>query len=312
MADDPLPRRWYQLDNKPVWVIVLVALLGAIGAGVGKYLVEETGQLVGKAFPVESKISIYLKDSKSHAQIKGAQVLFLDAESGQYLPVDSSKAKYATTNDQGFAKLSVKPERGVSYSIELRRTAAGGSYKITLPVTIADEITKEVSFDDQWAFNQGKKPEALAGVPHLPPLNADSAAWMKIAYRELGQHEAPGPVGNPRIREYLKGTGFENLDETAFPWSALFVNWVMQRAGYQGTHSAEGRRLLAWGKPVQPPTTGCIAVFWRNNPSSGQTHPGFYVGDDGESMLILGGSQHDEVSVAKIPKSQFLGCRLPT
>jgi len=81
----------------------------------------------------------------------------------------------------------------------------------------------------------------------------------------------------------------------------------MERSGYEGTGSAAARSWLDWGKEVDRPCPGCIAVFTRG----GGGHVGFYVGETAETVKVLGGNQGDQVSVREYPKSRLLGYRMP-
>ena len=99
--------------------------------------------------------------------------------------------------------------------------------------------------------------------------------WLAIALAERGTREFPGDADNPRVVEYLHstnlGTPSWNQDET--PWCSAFVNWCMEKAGYEGTDSAWARSWLSWGKPVEKPVPGCVAVFTRE----GGGHVGLYL-----------------------------------
>ena len=60
--------------------------------------------------------------------------------------------------------------------------------------------------------------------------------WITIARQEISIKEIKGSSHNPRVVEYHETTGKFGNDETA--WCSSFVNWVMIKAGYQGTNSA--------------------------------------------------------------------------
>lgn len=145
-----------------------------------------------------------------------------------------------------------------------------------------------------------------------PPLDLPAPAldrkprWLKIAHQEmkLMVRETPDPAtSNPRILEYHGSThGQAPSEEVA--WCSAFVNWCVEKAEMEGTKSARAVSWLRWGKELDEPRLGCIAVFWRsNNPEEG--HVGFYWGEEGDHILLLGGNQSDAVNIARHPKSKL-------
>lgn len=76
------------------------------------------------------------------------------------------------------------------------------------------------------------------------------------------------------------------------------------------TNPLGARRWERFGDPTEP-RTGAVMVFWRVSRESGLGHVGFYVGEDKEHYLILGGNQGDSVCEAPYPKSRFLTARWP-
>jgi uncharacterized protein (TIGR02594 family) len=119
----------------------------------------------------------------------------------------------------------------------------------------------------------------------------------------------PGDGDNPRIVEYLQSTTLEapmrNNDETA--WCSAFVNWCVERAGYEGTDSAWAKSWLNWGKAIPKPRRGCVVILTRE----GGGHVGFYMGGTKTTITVLGGNQSDEVNQSNRPKADLLGFRLP-
>lgn len=143
-----------------------------------------------------------------------------------------------------------------------------------------------------------------------PPQSNENFAWMLIALAEEGIKEFPGNGDNPRIVEYLKSTNlsapFNANDETA--WCSAFVNWCVERSGFEGTDSAWARSWLNWGKKINTPQRGCIVVFKRDV-SSG--HVAFYIGETATQIKVLGGNQSNAVDITNYPKSRLLGYRVP-
>jgi uncharacterized protein (TIGR02594 family) len=170
------------------------------------------------------------------------------------------------------------------------------------------------SGDGYWLRVKKGKLEGWCAHKYLQPAVAEPAAsappWMAIATAEIGVKEFPGNQENPRILEYLHSTNlgapFQSSDETA--WCSAFVNWCMERAGYEGTDSAWARSWLNWGKPLSKPRAGCIVVLSRGEASG---HVGFYVSQSSNGIKMVGGNQSNQVCVSTYPKSRLLGYRAP-
>lgn len=130
---------------------------------------------------------------------------------------------------------------------------------------------------------------------------------------ELGIHEEPGAVANDRIIEYAKHTTLKaTSDEIA--WCSSLANFVVDSAGFSGTHSAAARSWLDWGKVIDKPILGCIVIFDRKDASNLNAahvavcdHPDISNG----IIRVIGGNQSDSVSVARFPVSKVLGYRSP-
>lgn len=141
------------------------------------------------------------------------------------------------------------------------------------------------------------------------PEPAEEFPWLPIALAEVGVKEFPGDGDNPRIVEYLQSTSLEapsaTQDET--PWCSAFANWCVERSGYEGTDSAWARSWLTWGRAARRPRRGCIVVLSRDRGG----HVGFWVGETGTQVRLLGGNQGDEVRVSGYPKKRVLGYRVP-
>ena len=133
--------------------------------------------------------------------------------------------------------------------------------------------------------------------------------WLNIAEHELGVHEIPGPQSEARIVEYHSATSLKATDDEV-PWCSAFVNWCMKQAGIEGTGSAVARSWLGWGVRLKVPAFGCITVLKRGNKWQG--HVGFYLGSPTpDTIRIIGGNQHDSVSIENFHRSSVLGYRWP-
>jgi len=73
------------------------------------------------------------------------------------------------------------------------------------------------------------------------------------------------------------------------------------------------RNWLRFGRPLDTPAVGAIAVFWRGAKSGTSGHVGFVraVRPDG-ALLIRGGNQSDAVTDAWLASDRLLGLRWPT
>ena len=156
-----------------------------------------------------------------------------------------------------------------------------------------------------WDALNGVKP----GAPPKGPLNKPN--WIKIAEGEIGQKEKAGSAHNPKIVEYHSTTGGFKDDETA--WCSSFVNWVMQKAGQGGTKSAAAVSWARWGKKVDKPAYGAVAVIdWDGPGPDWKGHVGFVVGVKGSSVLLLGGNQSNSVNVASFSTGKIIAYVYPS
>jgi uncharacterized protein (TIGR02594 family) len=136
------------------------------------------------------------------------------------------------------------------------------------------------------------------------------ASWLRIARRETGVHAFEAGSSNPRITEYHAGTAIAGYDDKA-NWCSSFVDWSLRQAGIAGTGSPLARSWLEWGEPIDEPRPGCIAVLWRDDPASWKGHVGFFVREDGDDVVLLGGNQLGAVREQRHPRANVLGYRWP-
>ncbi|OJH58787.1 TIGR02594 family protein, partial [Agrobacterium pusense] len=134
--------------------------------------------------------------------------------------------------------------------------------------------------------------------PMVPP-------WATEARRFLGLHE----VKNAKVLDKAL-----RLDASEIAWCGAFVGMVVATALPKEPMPANplgSRNWLKFGKPLNDPQIGAIAVFWRGSKDGWQGHVGIVVGHDKTHLHILGGNQSDSVSVARIAKTRLLGYRWP-
>lgn len=124
-------------------------------------------------------------------------------------------------------------------------------------------------------------------------------------------------IGFDFNRTTRRGRRGRHLDEEVTHWCSAFVNHVMIRSGFSGTHSLGARSWHRWGRRIRKREIedyfGAVAVFTRpskTNPHAG--HVGFYVGETRNHYLIFGGNQSNSVCVKKYRKSRLLSFRWPS
>ena len=152
----------------------------------------------------------------------------------------------------------------------------------------------------------------------MPSLSVSAAAgsWLDIAKTQLGVKELSGSRNNPRIVDYHRTTidsaRWKNGMPDSVDWCSSFVNWVVKKAGINGTNKGNARSWLSWGQRLNKPVPGCVVVFWRDSLSSWKGHVGFYVGEAGSHVKVLGGNQDNAVTISTYPKGRILGYRWPS
>jgi len=145
----------------------------------------------------------------------------------------------------------------------------------------------------------------------LTPASAASKAkpadlrppWLAKAESYLGFHERPGNRG---IEEFI---ALAKCGAGGDPWCAIFVNACLEAAGVRGTRSAMARSFERDGNFVKlgGPALGAVTTMWRGSPSSGSGHVFFYLGENGNGVLALGGNQSDEVCRQYEPRARITG-----
>lgn len=136
---------------------------------------------------------------------------------------------------------------------------------------------------------------------------------------------------NPEINKYFggvktdpaydkKGRSFEiaSTYESAgygkiTAWCAAFVNWCLSQAGVPLLGYATAKSWIEFGTPVAHPVYGCITII-KPSSSTGSTtgHVAFFVENQGDRIVLLGGNQGDAVSKDRFRKDTVLGYRWPT
>jgi uncharacterized protein (TIGR02594 family) len=154
--------------------------------------------------------------------------------------------------------------------------------------------------------------EVLAAIFFPTSRRSDSESpeppWLIAARREIGFREQPGNRG---IERYVT---LAHAGSSGDPWCAIFINAMLESAGYPGTRSAAARSFEHSQHFVRPegPALGCIATMWRQSKASGLGHVFFYLGENDKGLLALGGNQSDQVLVQYEPRSRITGYWWPS
>ena len=133
-------------------------------------------------------------------------------------------------------------------------------------------------------------------------------AWIKEAERYIGVKEIPGLKHEPKIIEWWKAIKRGGIKTDEVPWCAAFVGACLENVGLASTRFESAKSYLNWGAPLAVPVYGCVVVFERD----GGGHVGFLVGKDQQGrLMILGGNQGNQVSVAPFDHTRVAGYRWP-
>lgn len=147
--------------------------------------------------------------------------------------------------------------------------------------------------------------EVLKGVPtNFTPIDV-ALYFHDVGQGKYGEDRKPyitaWPVRwNPVIVEFFKATQLQPSGDTT-AWCAAFMNYCLMKAvegktmpsgASQRTKSAAALSFKNWGKETQTPTPGDIVVF-KNVRSPGKGHVGFFLADQGNKVLVLGGNQYE-------------------
>lgn len=131
---------------------------------------------------------------------------------------------------------------------------------------------------------------------------------IDVAWQELGVSEVAGAGDNLRILEYQEHSeGVPDDDEIA--WCSDFVGFCVAQAGLTPTGKANARSWLKWGHSTAVPTVGDIVVLWRVSPGDWRGHVGFYLGQNMDWVVLLGGNQGNKVCAREYAAHRVLDYR---
>lgn len=138
----------------------------------------------------------------------------------------------------------------------------------------------------------------------MQPLDTDPF-WLRFAIADIGLSERNNDA--PWLRSMLAKLGATWL--VGQPWcGSILATWFKQAGIAPPKAYYRAKAWLDWGKPIDVPVRGCVAVFERE----GGGHVGLVVGTSFSGRLsVLAGNQGDSVCVSAFPTDRVLGYRLP-
>jgi uncharacterized protein (TIGR02594 family) len=156
-------------------------------------------------------------------------------------------------------------------------------------------------------------PDQTTDRPVPPNDTGRTPQWYNLASAEIGNREIGNTNDGPVIKRYRQ---LAQCGAPGDPWCAVFVNAMFAScnpvvAGTKSPSSQSFRTNSNFTK-LDGPSLGAVAVFWRESPSSGKGHVGFYYGESAESIYVLGGNEGNMVQIAPMSKSQLIGYWWPS
>jgi uncharacterized protein (TIGR02594 family) len=122
--------------------------------------------------------------------------------------------------------------------------------------------------------------------------------------------QVPGAAGV--LLEALRWRG-RTASQLGLPtklWCADFMNFVLHKAGGKGTKSRAARSFLQFGKKLDGPRVGAIAIMYRKGPNNG--HVGVVRGTDGQgNPIVVSGNHGPTVTQSVYPKSKVMAYVMP-
>ena len=122
--------------------------------------------------------------------------------------------------------------------------------------------------------------------------------------------QVPGAAGVLLEALRWRGRTARQLGLPAQLWCADFMNFVLHNAGGKGTQSRAARSFLDFGKKLDGPRVGAIAIMYRKGPNSG--HVGVVRGTDGQgNPIVVSGNHGLTVRESTYPKAKVMAYVMP-
>ena len=150
--------------------------------------------------------------------------------------------------------------------------------------------------------------ERSAHLRHARMLR-ETARRNQPAARVSGQRPAFGwPTLVTEARKYI-GTNPTAMQRR---WCARFLNLVLNKTGYRGTNSDAARSFASYGRRINEPRIGAIAVLSRGK-NRDQGHVGIVTGVDANgNPVIISGNHGKRVGESVYPRSRVIAYVMPT
>jgi len=152
------------------------------------------------------------------------------------------------------------------------------------------------------------RPAAPAHGPHrvgpvLRPAALRSAPLAEVSLSAHTSYAVPALVAE--ARKYM-GT---NPTDRRRLWCATFMNFILARLGYAGTHSDAARSFAYYGRRIAEPRVGAIAVLTRGKRGG---HVGVVSGiDRNGDPVIISGNHNRLVGEGIYPRSRVIAYVMP-
>ena len=141
----------------------------------------------------------------------------------------------------------------------------------------------------------------MTQIPELP--------WVEEGRKYIGLKEIPGAGTAAPIKSWLQKmkVWWDNDEE---PWCGTFVNNCLRMARLDPpAESYRARSYLNLPVRLNMPAYGAIGVI----KTARGYHVGIVVGVDKKgNLMLLGGNQNNQVSIAPFARSAFVGFRWPS
>jgi uncharacterized protein (TIGR02594 family) len=148
----------------------------------------------------------------------------------------------------------------------------------------------------------GSRSPPAPPAPNSPGLFAGLSAppWWFSALHEIGTREE-GDNAGAAIKRY--GDMAHIPDAVGNPWCATFVNAMLESNGIPGTRSMASHSFMSDDRFIKldGPALGALSVFYRGSRNAATGHVGFYRGELGSSVWVLGGNESDMVQIEAMP-----------
>ena len=122
--------------------------------------------------------------------------------------------------------------------------------------------------------------------------------------------QVPGASGVLLEALRWRGRTAKQLGLPSQLWCADFMNFVLRSAGAKGTQSRAARSFLDFGKKLDGPRIGAIAILYRKGANNG--HVGVVRGTDGEgNPIVVSGNHGPTVKESIYPKAKVIAYVMP-